>query len=122
MNSSQASPKRLEVISEAYQSTIKLIVRSFSTELAAFSTGFGRDRGSLLRVCGFSNLASIELDTILQAVLGLKKLLHDPRNPLGWNDSHQGFSLVHLIASALTATPSMCLSRCHAPLRFSPTP
>jgi len=40
MNSSQASPKRLEVISEAYQSKIKLIVRSFSTELAAFSTGF----------------------------------------------------------------------------------
>ena len=40
MNSSQASPKRLEVISEAYQSTIKLIVRSFSTELAALSTGF----------------------------------------------------------------------------------
>jgi len=40
MNSSQASLKRLEVISEAYQSTIKLIVRSFSTELAAFSTGF----------------------------------------------------------------------------------
>ena len=34
MNSSHASPKRLEVISEAYQSTIKLIVRSFSTELA----------------------------------------------------------------------------------------
>ena len=40
MNSSQASPKRLEAISEAYQSSIKLIVRSFSTELAAFSTGF----------------------------------------------------------------------------------
>lgn len=40
MNSSQASPKRLEAISEAYQSTIKLIVLSFSTELAAFSTGF----------------------------------------------------------------------------------
>ena len=40
MDSSQASPKRLEVISEAYQLTIKLIVRSFSTELAAFSTGF----------------------------------------------------------------------------------
>ena len=40
MNSSQVSPKRLEVISEAYQSTIKLIIRSFSTELAAFSTGF----------------------------------------------------------------------------------
>ena len=40
MNSSQLSLKRLEVISEAYQSTLKLIVRSFSTELAAFSTGF----------------------------------------------------------------------------------
>ena len=40
MNSSQSSLKRLEVISEAYQSTIKLIVRSFSTELAEFSTGF----------------------------------------------------------------------------------
>ena len=40
MNSSHASPKRLEVISEAYQLTIELIVRSFSTEIAAFSTGF----------------------------------------------------------------------------------
>jgi hypothetical protein len=40
MNSSNASPKRLEVISEADHSTIKLIIPSFSTELAVFSTGF----------------------------------------------------------------------------------
>ncbi|ABI45368.1 hypothetical protein sync_1196 [Synechococcus sp. CC9311] len=45
----------------------------------------------MLRGCGFSNFDSIELDTALQVRLRFQKLLHDYRNPLGWNDSQQCF-------------------------------
>ena len=39
----------------------------FSTEFAMFSTGFSLDHWSLLRGCGFSVFASIELDTMLDS-------------------------------------------------------
>ena len=118
MNSSNASPKKFGNISEAYQSRSKLIVRTFSTELAAFSTGFCTRSLLIAQGLWFSEFCSIELDMLLKAVLAFENTLHYLRNPLGWNDSHQGLALIDLISSALTATPSMCLPRWGKPLRI----
>ena len=74
MNSSHASPKRLEAISEANQSRIKLIIPAFSTEFAMFSTDFSLDPWSLLRGCGFSGFASIELDTMLDSSIEFQRI------------------------------------------------
>ena len=87
-----------------------------------FPPAFGHDPGSLLRGCGFSNFASIELDSALQGSTRFKKMLADRRKPLRWNDSHQCLLLDDPVAPALTVTPSVCLSRWCERLRISPTP
>ena len=74
MNSSHASPKRLEAMSEANQSRIKLMIPAFSTEFAMFSTDFSLDPWSLLRGCGFSAFASIELDTMLDSSIEFQRI------------------------------------------------
>jgi hypothetical protein len=60
-----------------------LLFPAFSTDIASFSTGLWvHDPGSLLRGCGFSNFASIELDSALQGSTRFKKMLADRRKPL----------------------------------------
>ena len=77
MNSSHASPKRLEVISEANQSGVKLMIPAFSTEFAMFSTGFSMDPWSLLRAVVFRFLPQSILTPCSIPVSSFKESLHD---------------------------------------------